>query len=122
MATSTLYPQIFESTVCLMCWPLNSVILLKPIVETVTRGAHTVFTAFSVLLSGVRPVLPFIMACEPTKNTECWHSKTFKRTTFLAFESDLNFVRSRATKRRNCSSFASAAKWPFMTDMRTNAN
>ena len=56
------FNSILESTVCLMCWPLNSVILLKPIVETVTRGAHTVSIAFSVLLSGVRTVLSFIMA------------------------------------------------------------
>ena len=55
-------PQIFESTVYLMCWPLNSVILLKPDVETVTRRAHTVSTASSVVFSGVKTVLFIITA------------------------------------------------------------
>ena len=60
--TSTLCPQIFESTVYLMCWPLNSVILLKPNVETVTSRVRTFSTASSVVFSGVKTVLFIITA------------------------------------------------------------
>ena len=83
--TSTLCPPIFESTVCFMCWPLNSVILLKPNVETATGRAHIVSVAFSVLLSGVRTALTFIMVSDSTKSTECWRSMTLRRKTSLTF-------------------------------------
>ena len=83
--TSTLCPPIFESTVCLMCWPLNSVILLRPNAETVTRRAHTVTTASIAVIFGVTTVSSFTMVCEPTKSTGCWRSKIFRRKTLPTF-------------------------------------
>ena len=55
-------PTHFRINSLLDVLALNSVILLKPNVETVTRRAHTVSTASSVVFPGVKTVLFIITA------------------------------------------------------------